>query len=182
MMIKKDVIIPSLNILAVYAVVFASITSFVLQFYYNELPCPLCMLQRLGLLFVAFGFMLNTKYGFKASHYAFSLFGLLFMIFTGMRQVLLHIVPGSEAYGAPLLGIHLYTWIVIMGFVGILYVAFVLLWHNSDASDILLSKQAKSWGSIAVYSIWVLVLLNVINAFMICGFGICPDNPTTYLW
>jgi disulfide bond formation protein DsbB len=168
------------NTLGLYAVLLASVMAFAFQFYYNELPCPLCMLQRMGLLLAAFGFMLNFKYGFKASHYGFSLFGLLLMMAVGMRQVFLHIVPGSGSYGSSFLGLHLYTWVVLMGVLGIFYIAVVLLCHNRDVVDAPLSKSAKIWGNIAGYGILVLVLLNLINAFMICGFGGCPDNPVAY--
>ncbi len=41
---------------------------FILQFVL-WLPCPLCLLPRIGFVMVAFGFMLNVVYGPQSRHY-----------------------------------------------------------------------------------------------------------------
>ena len=98
------------------------------QFAGHDLPCPLCLLQRVALVGVAYGLLLNLRYGPQPQGYAIMLLAALFGMGVAGRQVLLHIVPGSGAYGAPLLGLHLYTWsfilfaLVILGTAVLLFV------------------------------------------------------------
>ena len=35
----------------------------VMQFVFGELPCPLCLLQRVALVGVAYGLLLNLRFG-----------------------------------------------------------------------------------------------------------------------
>jgi disulfide bond formation protein DsbB len=41
----------------------ANIIALFYQFAFHELPCPLCLLQRVGLFFIAFGAIMNIRYG-----------------------------------------------------------------------------------------------------------------------
>ena len=97
------------------------------QFAGRDLPCPLCLLQRVALVGVAYGLLLNLRYGPQPQGYAIMLLAALFGMGVAGRQVLLHIVPGSGAYGAPLLGLHLYTWSFILFALVILGTAVLLL-------------------------------------------------------
>ena len=80
----------------------------------NELPCPLCLLQRIGFVMVAFGFMLNVVYGPQSRHYGVILIGALYGVATSLRQVSLHVIPGTPGYGSPILGMHYYTWAFVL--------------------------------------------------------------------
>src|SRR5580698_8453161 len=84
--------------------------AFFFQIVMNELPCLLCILQRIGFLATAFGFLMNLRFGLRPSHYAMALTGALFTSFVALRQIALHVVPGTGTYGQPVLGMHLYTW------------------------------------------------------------------------
>src|SRR5699024_1702806 len=96
------------------------------QLVLHELPCPLCLLQRGCLVAVAIGLMLNVRFGASPRHYAMVLLAAVLGGATAGRQVLLHIVPGSGAYGSALFGMHFYTWAFI-AFAGVIvYTAFVL--------------------------------------------------------
>ena len=91
----------------------------------NQTPCPLCILQRLGMIGVGIGLLMNLKFGISSKYYSLSLFNAIFGAAVAIRHILLHIVPGTGSYGAPILGLHLYTWSFI-GFVGmILYLIFL---------------------------------------------------------
>ena len=60
------------------------------------------------------GFLLNLRFGVQPLHYGLSILAALFGVAVAGRQVLLHIVPGSGAYGSALFGLHLYTWSLIL--------------------------------------------------------------------
>src|SRR5438309_1966573 len=80
------------------------------QYFKHETPCPLCLLQRLGMIGVAFGAVLNLRFGIQPLHYGFSLLSAFFGGSVSVRQILLHICPGSPIFGYPVFGLSLYTW------------------------------------------------------------------------
>src|SRR5262245_44049143 len=90
------------------------LVAFGMPFALNELPCPLCILQRAALVLCGFGFLLNLRFGVQPLHYGLSILAALFGAVVAGRQVLLHIVPGTGAYGSALFGLHLYTWSLIL--------------------------------------------------------------------
>ncbi|EOG2476967.1 TPA: disulfide bond formation protein B [Serratia marcescens] len=72
------------------------------------MPCPLCQLQRVGLVAIGLGFMMNLRWGVRPSHYGVVLTGAV-----ATRQVLLHVLPGDPGFGSAFLGLHFYTWAVV---------------------------------------------------------------------
>lgn len=141
------------------------------------LPCPLCLLQRVALVGVAYGLLLNLRYGPQPQGYAIMLLAALFGMLTAGRQVLLHIVPGSGAYGAPLLGLHLYTWSFILFGLVILGTALLLLVPRPETTVRSLPSGIKSG---LAWTIIALTALNAVTTFLQCGPIECPDNPVRY--
>ena len=84
--------------------------AFAAQLLLHELPCPLCLLQRILFAMLAIGPILNIRLGPRPSHYALSLLAAVAGGRLSTRQVLLHIMPGDAGYGTALLGYHYYTW------------------------------------------------------------------------
>ncbi len=54
-------------------------TAMTMQYVYGELPCPLCLLERVALFGVAFGIGMNFRHGFSYRNTGIS---LLFAIFS----------------------------------------------------------------------------------------------------
>lgn len=169
------------NLLALLAVSGSLVEAFYYQIVLNELPCPLCQLQRVALILAGIGMMLNIRFGPSAVHYAIILASALGGIGSSVRQILLHITPGDKGYGSELFGLHFYTWGLI-SFVIIIVFCVVML--CIDRNNMQLARQTSSsrltLGVIALFL--VLILANVISSVMVCQFGSCPDNPTSYLW
>ena len=84
------------------------------QFVDGDLPCPLCLLQRVAFVAVLYGLLLNVVYGAKPLHYSFILISACLGAAIAMRQGLLHIIPGCHLSGAPFLGYHYYPWAVLV--------------------------------------------------------------------
>ena len=97
------------NALGAMGIAIVLLVAFGLQFALGELPCPLCSLQRVALVLCGMGFLLNLRFGVQPLHYGLSILAALFGAMAAGRQVLLHIVPGTGAYGSALFGLHLYT-------------------------------------------------------------------------
>src|SRR5258708_26053121 len=117
----------TLNALSLYAVALVLAAVFAAQFMLHELPCPLCLLQRILFALLAVGPILNIRFGPRPSHYAMSLLSAAAGAVASTRQVLLHILPGDAGYGSALLGYHYYSWALIGFIAPIVLLAAILL-------------------------------------------------------
>jgi disulfide bond formation protein DsbB len=153
------------------------------QFILWEFPCPLCLLQRVGMLGVALGMMMNLRFGIKPSHYGISIISAIFGGAVSLRQILLHIVPveGQPAgYGSAIFGFHLYTWAFIIFAATVLILAIIMLFDKQFTKD---ESEIKPVSGIVKFVFILFILIasaNVVTTFLECGFGPCPDNPVDY--
>ena len=171
-----------LNILNVLAITIILAAASFLQFYHHELPCPLCLLQRVGILLMSIGFLMNLRFGFKPSHYGVSILAALFTAAVAGRQLLLHIIPGSGGYGDPFLGLYLYSWAFLLAIGYIIWCAIMLLFNNQFRDE--LQQQShpviKRFANGVFILILLVVLFNVATTFLECGLQECPSDPLDY--
>jgi disulfide bond formation protein DsbB len=171
----------TLNALGLYAVALVLAAAFAAQLLLHELPCPLCLLQRIQFAVLAIGPIMNIRWGPRPSHYALSLFAAAAGAAFSTRQVLLHIMPGDAGYGTALFGYHYYT-LALIGFAA----AIVLL-----AAMLLFDRQFEKMGApppdapsmFATAAVWLVIgltALNVVSTLLECGFAACADNPVVY--
>lgn len=168
----------TLNALGLYAIALVLAAAFAAQLWLDELPCPLCLLQRVAF---AVGPILNLRYGPRPSHYALSLITAIAGATFAMRQILLHIMPGDPGFGSPLLGYHYYTWAFI-GFAAAMVLIGVVLLFDRQFEDGTKAAPAEFSGfaRTAAWLVIALTALNVIATLLECGFDACPDDPVTY--
>jgi disulfide bond formation protein DsbB len=174
---RKVDIAECLNAAGLAGLIAVLIVAYADQFAAHDLPCPLCLLQRVALLGVAYGLLVNLRFGPQPSAYAIMLLAALFGMGAAGRQVLLHITPGSGSYGEPLLGMHLYTWSFILFGLVILGTAMLLLVPKPASTVWAVPprvKQGLAWAAIG------LTALNAVTTFLQCGPVECPDNPVRY--
>jgi disulfide bond formation protein DsbB len=170
----------TLNVLALYAVALVLAAAFAAQFVLHELPCPLCLLQRILFATLAIGPILNIRFGPRPSHYAMSLFAATAGAVVSTRQVLLHIMPGDAGYGSALMGYHYYTW-ALLGFIAAIVLLACILLFDRQFDDT--APQPIAGGAVAQAAVWLvtgLTGLNVVSTLLECGFGACADNPIVY--
>lgn len=168
------------NLFEICGVLLVLLMAFTLQFIFRELPCPLCLLQRFGFMAIAFGFLLNFRFGFRPSHYSIILISAIFTCFVALRQIALHVIPGTGAYGAPVLGYHLYTWSFILAVLIIISTSLLL---GVDRQYLERARTSKLWQRMTHILFAFLVFLtvaNIVSTFFECGFATCPDNPVRY--
>ncbi len=88
------------NVVFVLCVCGVLLGTFPVQFGLRELPCPLCLLQRLALLGVGLGAMLNVVYGTRRPRNdGISLLSAVFGGAVAVRHILLHILPDHRYTG-----------------------------------------------------------------------------------
>ena len=171
-----------------YTVVMLS--AFYIQFVEGEFPCPLCMLQRYGMILstiAALFIIMQARRGtLTTARYAQGLGMGLLSVLAGasvsVRQIELHILPGDPGYGEPFLRLHLYTWAfvtfaIVMIYVGVMLTLMPRGIPQAPAVDSPLRKVSTAiiWLFIAV------VAANVIAIIFLEGFAwVLPDDPTGY--
>jgi len=178
---STQVIESEINILEALFVIAILITAYYFQFAYKEIPCPLCLLQRIGFLGIAFGLLLNVRVGIKPIHYGIAIISGLYTQFVSGRQILLHITPGSGHYGTAIFGIHLYTWSFIAASALILSCVALLIFHNKLTRIKMKHCRLNSAVSTTLLLLMTLIAFsNIITTYLECGISQCPDNPTKY--
>lgn len=150
------------------------------QLIMHDLPCPLCLLQRMAMFGVGIGLVLNIAVAHEPRHYAMMIISAVLGMFIAIRQILLHIVPGTGAYGDPFLGLHFYTWAFIL-FVGVIAGASLMLLVNGSWPRAR-GRAIPLLGHAAIGIFFLLAVANVLGTTFECGTGACPDDPTTYEW
>jgi disulfide bond formation protein DsbB len=171
----------NLNALGLIAISAILAAAFYTQIVARELPCPLCILQRAGFVAVGFGLALNITIGPRPAHYALMILAALAGGAVSLRQVALHIVPGTGAYGDPVLGLHLYSWAALIFAAVILGAAVMLFFERQFAAASAAHRRAPL--ILAALGFFALMTLgNGASTLLECGFGLCPDNPVAYEW
>lgn len=150
------------------------LAAFGVQFIAHETPCPLCLLQRLGMIAVSTGALLNLKFGIRTTHYGLMLLASLAGGFVALRQISLHVCPGFPGFGIPVLGLSLYTWSFIIFVCCVLAVALLLLLYDQEEH---LTPPAKlsAWEWVVFGFALFIAAANALAAFFQCGLGPCSD-------
>jgi len=167
--------------LALFGLSAVLLVAFYYQFALGELPCPLCALQRVGFIVAGVALMLNLRSGYSPAHYGLVLLTSVAAGGASLRQIALHVVPGSGSYGSALLGWHFYTWAFVAYGALVVYVGAMLLVTRAPQAG----ERAPRLGFFAKLACVLLVVVAAANAaaFLLeCGLGPCPDNPVRYLW
>jgi disulfide bond formation protein DsbB len=170
-----------LNALGLIAIDTVLALAFIDQLWFRDLPCPLCILQRVGFTAAGVGLALNLVFGPRPSHYGMTILGAAVGAAISTRQILLHIVPGTGAYGNAIFGLHLYTWAFIAFALMIIGCAILLLDDRQFARPEPWSSRLSVLPLSAFVVFLALAVGNVLSTLLICGMGFCPDNPTQYL-
>ena len=171
-----------------YSVVMLS--AFYIQFVMGEFPCPLCMLQRYGMILATLGALfviMQARRGeLTTARYAqglgMGLVGVLDGASVSVRQIELHILPGDPGYGEPFLRLHLYTWAFVTFAIVMIYIGVMLMLMPRGI------PQAPAVGTaarkVSTVIIWVfigVIAANVIAIIFLEGFAaVLPDDPMSY--
>ena len=179
-----------LNLIGMLGIVGIFAGAFVYQFSYRELPCTLCLLQRVAMLGVAMGAAMNVMIGPDTRHYGVCLVSAVFGIAVSIRQSLLHINPffdtktgqptleatANPPFGQEVFGLNLYIWGIIIFLVTFLAIGVVQLFRDPLSEP----GGAPGWLSrTASFGVGLLVLVMIVQAvtvFMECGIGDCPND------
>jgi disulfide bond formation protein DsbB len=164
--------------LGMMAVIAAILTAaMVVQYGYGELPCPLCLLQRVAMLGVCFGLMQNFRSGFSDRNLGFSLLFSVLLLVVSVRQTLLDIYPrpGHEYIGSAVLGLHMPVWSILIALALITAFALKLCVIGTEEGT-RPPERTSLFGRLAtVLSLYVIViaLVNFGSVVVQCGLSEC---------
>ncbi len=151
--------------------------AFYFQFGLHENPCPLCLLQRMGMIGVIVGLAMNTQFGFQRIHFAAVNLAALVGAMFSIRQVLLHVCPIAgkpSGYGDPIGGMHLYSWGVLIFAASILGSSILSTLVKDEQQE---STRKPSLFEQVVFQLAAMVCLaNVAATFAMCWLGPCCDD------
>ncbi len=159
-----------LNALMAIVISFVLLSAYYVQFVLEEEPCCLCMLQRLGMISVACGNLLNLRFGIRPSHYGLSIISALCGASVSLRQISLHVCPQFPTFGEPMMGLSLFTWAFLVFLCSIVGVALLLFFYNPERS----AKKPShlNWFEKLPFGLlFAIALANVVTTFIQCGFG-----------
>jgi disulfide bond formation protein DsbB len=148
-----------------------------MQYGQSELPCPLCLLQRVAMLGVCFGLMLNFRSGFSDRNLGYSLLFSVFLLVVAVRQTLLDIYPrpGHEYVGSAVLGLHMPVWSVLIAVALISAFALKLCILGSEDGASAPDRRSIVGALAMVVGLYVIgiALVNFGSVVVQCGLGEC---------
>ena len=176
-----DRLVLLLMVLALAAILTAAM---ILQVGFGEIPCPLCLLQRVAMFGCCFGLIRQlradgSEQGSERGTERGSGIGLVFavlLLVISARQTLLDIVPrpGHAYVGQAVFGIHMPVWSVVIAVVllagfAIRFALFGAPRAAPDTGDSLMRRCARG---LEIYVVF-LCAINFIAVVLQCGLGEC---------
>jgi len=162
----------NLNALFIVIISCVLLGSLSLQLFKQEEPCPLCLIQRCGMIALAIGALLNVRFGSRKGHYALSLLSAFMGGFVALRQISLHVCPGFPKFGIPFWGLSLYTWSFILFASSVAYISLLLLIFDRGEQN-QEPRRLNWWCRFSFILIFLVALTTTITTFMECGWGPC---------
>ena len=159
---------------------------FAVQFGEDELPCPLCILQRMAMMLCVIGPLriiararrgdLDLR-GYVAG-YGMSIVAAVVGMTISTRQILLHIDPGDPGYGDAVLGLHLYSWALVTFVIVVVFCGAMLVFARETLP---VAPAGRTWAlasTVVVGLFLALIAANLVSVFFEEGFNwILPDDP-----
>ena len=159
--------------------VLAAILSTAMAFQYlgGEIPCPLCLLQRVAMFGVCFGIVQNFRNGYSDRNAGWSLLFSLFLLIVSVRQTLLNIYPrpGHAYVGSAIFGIHMPVWCVLIATA--LLIAFGLKLTVLGGDNRLAGRKPEGalarLAAIGMVYVLALCAINFVSVVVVCLDNAC---------
>jgi disulfide bond formation protein DsbB len=153
------------------------------QYLDGEIPCPLCLLQRVAMFACCFGLIRQLRDGCSQRGAGVAMLSAVLLMVISVRQTLLDIVPrpGHAYIGSAVFGLHMEVWSVLIavalliGFAVRLAVLGGPNWAQPEQST--LPRLSTGLGLYVA----TLCAINFVSVLVQCGFGQCHTTGYTLL-
>ena len=171
------VVLDRLVLLLMLAILAAILTAaMVMQYALGEIPCPLCLLQRVALFGCCFGLIQQLRAEDSERGSGISLVFALLLLVISVRQTLLDLFPrpGHSYVGSAVLGMHMPVWSVLVAVALLLGFAirFALFGAPRAAPEAGRSLVQRCARGLELYVVF-LCALNFVSVVLQCGLGQC---------
>jgi disulfide bond formation protein DsbB len=151
----------------------------VLQYDGGEIPCPLCLLQRVAMFGVCFGIIMHFRHGYSARNDGTGMLFALLLMMVSVRQSLLDIYPrpGHSYIGSAVLGLHMPVWSVVIAMA--ILAAFAIKFAILGDEHLRDRPPSPALGRLAkLVSLYVIVvcLINLGSVILQCGVDACHTS------
>lgn len=151
--------------------------AFIVQYGFHEEPCPLCLLQRAGMVGVATATLFQMRFGLSPRHYGLILLFVLFGGAVALRHIALGACPNpldpeDSIPEFTVWGFTLYTWSFLVFSSTLLYSALLLFFLPSQEAELGV-RRLTWWEKGAAYYLVFIVVANIASTFHLCGWGLC---------
>ena len=162
----------ALNILFICVLCGALIGSFIYQFALDAPPCPLCLLQRISIIGIAIGLLMNLRFGIRVEHYGLSILSCLVRRTISLRQISLHVCHQLPNLKEPILGYDLFVWAFLIFTCSIFAIAVLLICLGFSKNE---TKKIPwgIWENFAFYLVVAITLTNIVITLKECGLSSC---------
>lgn len=161
-----------LNLLFIFVLFFVLAGGYIYQYVKGVQPCPLCILQRLGMIGVAASLLMNCRFGITAQYYGLAILSALMGRIFSLRQIAMHACPEFPAFGQGVLGFELYVWAYFIFSCSIFACAVLLILYGFTKHK----DFPPVWGMAEKCAFWAILLIcagNLLTTFLECGFTSC---------
>ncbi len=151
----------------------------VIQYVERDLPCPLCLLQRVAMFGCCFGLIQQLRSGGSQRGAGIGLIFSVLLLLISARQTLLDLFPrpGHAYIGGAIFGIHMPVWSVFIAVALILEFAVRLAVFGGPgaAPEAEGSPLRRLTYGLGLYVV-VICGLNCLSVLVQCGFGECHTS------
>lgn len=171
------VLLDRLVLLLMLAVLAAILTmAMVLQLAFGEIPCPLCLLQRVAMLGCCFGLIQQLRAEESQRGAGIGLVFALLLLVISARQTLLDIVPrpGHSYVGQAVFGMHMPVWSVVIAVA--LLAGFAIrfaLFGGPRAAAMTEGLAMRRCARVLELYVVLLCAINFLAVVLQCGLGEC---------
>lgn len=163
------------NAAGVIVIAFVIGGAFYFEFAFQQTPCIYCLMIRGCFTIMAFGALMNVRYGIRLSHYAICLAGALLGTVVAFFDIITSYPPLSAWGSIPFMGLHLPSWGLISFLAAIGLIAIVICFDKQfvrPAGDALLARDSWFWLTVVAFAVIMLVTAgNIVVSANLCQAG-----------
>jgi disulfide bond formation protein DsbB len=143
------------------------------QFFDREIPCPLCLLQRVAMFGCCFGLMQQLRGGDSQRGAGIALISTVLLLVISARQTLLDLFPrpGHAYIGRAVFGIHMPVWSVLIAVALLLGFAVRLAFFGGPRSAPPATPSRLTY-ALGLY-VAIICAINCLSVLVQCGLGEC---------
>lgn len=145
----------------------------------GEVPGSLALMQRIALVGIGLGFLLNVRFGASESHFGVVIVSAAVGLVIAARQMLAYAATSGAAVGPQMLEWHFYTWSLV-GFFAAILLAGAMLFIEGQFVEGVRDTRPSGAAQAAGWLFVLVTLAHVVSALLQCGFEACFEATSGY--